>query len=446
MDDFKNDFILGTATAAYQIEGGFNEGGRTPSIWDTFSKTEEKIYNGDTGEVACDHYHRFKEDISILKEIGVDSYRFSISWPRIFPSKNEYNQEGIEFYKNIISELKEKKIIPAITLYHWDLPQWAQDLGGWENRECAIWFQDFCIKVFEELGQEVSLWITHNEPFCASLLGNYIGIHAPGNKDLKKALMVSHHLLLSHGLVVRAFRKFEFANSSIGITLNLSPAYAASTKQEDIIATKINDGFLNRWFLDPLLKGSYPKDMIEFYEKIVGSLEFILDGDLSIISTEMDFLGINYYSSSKIEYDQDSELKFKGIDGGEEKTAMGWEICPDSLYELLIRIKSEYTKLPLYITENGAAFDDKVTEDNKVHDIERINFVKAHLKVIQRFIEDGGNLKGYYLWSLMDNFEWSFGYSKRFGMVYVNYDTQERIMKDSALWYKEVINSRIIDI
>ncbi|MGV8983365.1 GH1 family beta-glucosidase [Clostridium sp.] len=446
MDKFKHDFIFGTATAAYQIEGGYNEGGRTPSIWDTFSKTEEKIYNHDNGDVACDHYHRFKEDVNILKEIGVDSYRLSISWSRIFPSKNEYNQEGIEFYKNIISELKEKKIIPAITLYHWDLPQWAQNLGGWENRECAYWFQDFCIKVFEELGQDVSMWITHNEPFCASLLGNYLGIHAPGNKDLKKALMVSHHLLLSHGLVVRAFRKFKFANSSIGITLNLSPAYPASTKKEDIIAAKISDGFVNRWFLDPVLKGTYPKDMVEFYEEIVGSLDFIVAGDLSIIATDMDFLGINYYSSSKIEYAPDSELKFKGIDSGEEKTAMGWEICPNSLYELLIRIKSEYTKLPLYITENGAAFDDKVTKDNKVHDIERINFIKAHLKVIQRFIEEGGNLKGYYLWSFMDNFEWAFGYSKRFGMVYVNYDTQERIMKDSALWYKEVIKSRSLDV
>lgn len=446
MDKFKDDFIFGTATAAYQIEGGFNEGGRTPSIWDTFSKTEEKVYNGHNGDVACDHYHRFKEDIKILKDIGVDSYRLSISWPRIFPSKDEFNPQGIKFYKDIVSELKEKKIIPAITLYHWDLPQWAQDLGGWENRECVYWFQDFCIKVFEELGQDVSLWITHNEPFCASLLGNYIGIHAPGNKDLKKALTVSHHLLLSHGLVVRAFRKFQFENSSIGITLNLSPAYAVSTKEEDIIATKISDGFINRWFLDPLLKGSYPKDMIEFYEKIVGSLDFIVEGDLSIISTDMDFLGINYYSSSKIEYDPDSELKFKGIDGGEEKTAMGWEICPNSLYELLIRIKSEYTKLPLYITENGAAFDDKVTEDNKVHDIERINFIKAHLKVIQKFIEGGGSLKGYYLWSFMDNFEWAFGYSKRFGMVYVNYDTQERIMKDSAVWYKKVIKTRSLDV
>ena len=446
MKNFKDDFIFGTATAAYQIEGGFNEGGRTPSIWDTFSRNEEKIYNGDTGDVACDHFHRFKEDVSILKEIGVDSYRLSISWPRIFPSKDEYNQEGIEFYKAIISELKEKKILPAITLYHWDLPQWAQDLGGWENRECVYWFQDFCIKVFEELGRDVSLWITHNEPFCAALLGNYMGVHAPGNKDLKKALMVSHHLLLSHGLVVRAFRKFKFANSSIGITLNLSPVYPASTKEQDIVATKINDGFVNRWFLDPVIKGSYPKDMIEFYEKIVGSLEFILEGDLSIISTDIDFLGINYYSSSKIEYDPDSELKFKGIDSGEEKTEMGWGICPNSLYELLIRIKSEYTEIPLYITENGAAFDDKVTEDNKVHDIERVNFVKAHLKVIQRFIEDGGNLKGYYLWSFMDNFEWAFGYSKRFGMVYVNYDTQERIMKDSALWYKEVIKSKSLDV
>lgn len=444
MNKFKEDFIFGTATAAYQIEGGFNEGGRTPSIWDTFSKTEEKVYHGHTGDVACDHYHRAKEDVKILKDIGVDSYRLSISWPRIFPSNDEYNPEGIKFYKDIIKELKEKEIVPAVTLYHWDLPQWAQDLGGWENRECVYWFQDYCIKVFEELGQDVSLWITHNEPFCASLLGNYIGVHAPGNKDLKSALMVSHHLLLSHGQVVRAFRKFQFKNSSIGITLNLTPAYEASEKEEDIIASKVSDGFVNRWFLNPVLKGSYPKDMIELYEGMVGKLDFIIEGDLDIISTGMDFLGINYYSSAKIEYSADSELKFKGIDGGKEKTAMGWEISPNSLYELLIRIKDEYTKLPIYITENGAAFEDKITEYNEIHDIERINFIKTHLEVIQRFIEGGGNLKGYYLWSFMDNFEWAYGYSKRFGMVYVNYDTQERIMKDSALWYKKVIKTRTL--
>lgn len=446
MEKFNNDFIFGTATAAYQIEGGFNEGGRTPSIWDTFSKTEGNIFMGATGDIACDHYHRFKEDVELLKEIGVDSYRLSISWSRIFPLKDEYNPEGIKFYKDLIQELKEKGITPSVTLYHWDLPEWAQNLGGWENRECVYWFQDYCIKVFEELGQEVSMWITHNEPFCASLLGNYIGVHAPGYKDLKKALIVSHHLLLSHGLVVRAFRKFQFENSNIGITLNLTPTSSASKKEEDVLAAKISDGFTNRWFLDPVLKGKYPEDMIDIYEKIVGSLDFIAAGDLDIISTDMDFLGINYYSRNKIEYCEGSELKFQAIDGGEEKTGMDWEICPNSLYELLTRIKETYTNLPLYITENGAAFDDKVTADNKVHDINRIDFIKAHLKVLLKFIEEGGNLKGYYLWSFMDNFEWAYGYSKRFGMVYINYDTQERIMKDSALWYKEVIKDRSLDV
>ena len=249
---------------------------------------------GHTRDIACDHYHRTKEDVEILENIGVDSYRFSISWSRIFPCKDKVNPEGIKFYKNLIKELKNKKITPAITLYHWDLPQWAQDLGGWENRECIYWFKDYCTKVFEEFGQDVSMWITHNEPFCASILGNYLGIHAPGNKDLKKALIVAHHLLLSHGIVVRAFRKFKFENSSIGITLNLSPTYAASKKKEDIIAAKISDGYTNRWFLDPLLKGNYPKDMVQLYEKEVGALDFIVDGDLDIISTDMDFLGINY--------------------------------------------------------------------------------------------------------------------------------------------------------
>ena len=445
MNKFKDSFIFGTGTASYQIEGGFNEGGRTPSIWDTFTKISGNTFMGDTGEVACDHYHRFKEDVELLNEIGVDSYRLSISWSRIFPLKGQYNPEGIKFYRDLIHKLKENNIISSVTLYHWDLPQWAQDLGGWENRECVYWFQDYCIKVFEELGQDVSMWTTHNEPFCAALVGNYMGVHAPGKKDLKSALVVSHHLLLSHGLVVRAFRKFQFENSSIGITLNLTPATAASKDEKDIIAAKMSDGFVNRWFLDPVLKGRYPKDMIEFYEKMVGVLDFIEEGDLAIISTDMDFLGINYYTRNIVKYSEGDQLKFQGIDGGSEKTEMGWEICPSSLYQLLVRIKDEYTKLPLYITENGAAFDDSVTKDNKIHDIDRINYIKAHLQVLQEFIEVGGNLKGYYLWSFMDNFEWAYGYSKRFGMVYINYDTQERILKDSALWYKNVIKNRCLD-
>ncbi|APC39754.1 GH1 family beta-glucosidase [Clostridium estertheticum] len=446
MNKFEDDFILGTATAAYQIEGGVNEGGRMPSIWDTFSKKEENVFMGHTGDIACDHYHRVKEDVKILDNIGVDSYRFSISWSRIFPCKDEFNPEGVKFYKNLINELKDKKIAPAITLYHWDLPQWAQDLGGWENRDCIYWFEDYCTRIFEEFGQDVSMWITHNEPFCASILGNYLGMHAPGNKDLKKALIVAHHLLLSHGIVVRAFKKFKFENSKIGITLNLSPTYAVSMKKEDVIAAKISDGYNNRWFLDPLLKGHYPEDMVDLYEKEVGVLDFILEGDLNIISTDMDFLGINYYTRSIVEYDGHSQLKFRGVDGEKEKTAMGWENSPESMHDLLTRIKQEYTKLPLYITENGAAYDDVVTGDNKIHDIDRINFIKVHLKVIQEFIKEGGNLKGYYLWSFMDNFEWSYGYSKRFGMVYVNYNTQERIMKDSAIWYKKIIKARSLEV
>ncbi|MBU3075753.1 GH1 family beta-glucosidase [Clostridium estertheticum] len=446
MNKFEDDFILGTATAAYQIEGGVNEGGRMPSIWDTFSKKEENVFMGHTGDIACDHYHRVKEDVKILDNIGVDSYRFSISWSRIFPCKDEFNPEGVKFYKNLINELKDKKIAPAITLYHWDLPQWAQDLGGWENRDCIYWFEDYCTKIFEEFGQDVSMWITHNEPFCASILGNYLGMHAPGNKDLKKALIVAHHLLLSHGIVVRAFKKFKFENSKIGITLNLSPTYSVSMKKEDVIAAKISDGYNNRWFLDPLLKGHYPEDMVDLYEKEVGVLDFILERDLNIISTDMDFLGINYYTRSIVEYDEHSQLKFRGVDGEKEKTAMGWENSPESMHDLLTRIKQEYTKLPLYITENGAAYDDVVTGDNKIHDIDRINFIKVHLKVIQEFIKEGGNLKGYYLWSFMDNFEWSYGYSKRFGMVYVNYNTQERIMKDSAIWYKKIIKARSLEV
>jgi beta-glucosidase len=444
MGGFSKEFIFGTATASYQIEGAAFEDGRAPSIWDTFSKTPGKTYMGHTGDVACDHYHRYKEDIKILKILGISSYRFSIAWPRIFNQKGRYNPEGMEFYKNLLKELKDNGIIPMVTLYHWDLPQWAQDLGGWANRECVEWFEEYCNKVFDEIGHKVKMWITHNEPFCSSFLGHYIGVHAPGHMDLKEALTAAHHILLSHGRVVKLFRERGFTESQIGITLNLTPSYAFSKSDEDIKAAKIADGFDNRWFLDPVFKGQYPKDIVELYEKLIGKLDFIEDGDLETISQQIDFLGVNYYTRHIVKYCPDAELGYCSVDGGRPKTEMGWEICPESLYDLLLRLKREYTNLPIYITENGAAFDDKV-ENGKVHDIQRIEYLRAHFNSALRFIEQGGNLKGYYIWSLMDNFEWALGYSKRFGIVYVDYDTQERIIKDSALWYKKLIETRSLD-
>ncbi|ADH60167.1 beta-galactosidase [Thermoanaerobacter mathranii subsp. mathranii str. A3] len=446
MIKFPKDFVWGVATSSYQIEGAVNEDGRTPSIWDTFSKTEGKTYQGHTGDVACDHYHRYKEDVEIMKEIGVKAYRFSIAWPRIFPEEGKYNSKGIDFYKRLVDELLKKDIMPVVTIYHWDLPQWAYEKGGgWLNRDSVKWFAEYATKLYEELGDVIPLWITHNEPWCASILSYGIGEHAPGHKDYREALIAAHHILLSHGEAVKAFREMNIKGSKVGITLNLTPVYPASEKEEDKLAAQYADGFSNRWFLDPIFKGNYPQDMMELYSKIIGEFDFIKEGDLETISVPIDFLGVNYYTRSIVKYDEESMLKAENVPGPGKRTEMGWEISPESLYDLLKRLDREYTKLPIYITENGAAFKDEVTEDGRVHDDERIEYIKEHLKAAAKFIEEGGNLKGYFVWSLMDNFEWAHGYSKRFGIVYVDYKTQKRILKDSALWYKGVIQRSVIE-
>lgn len=445
MANFPKDFLFGTATSSYQIEGAANEDGRTPSIWDTFSKTDGKTYNGDTGDIACDHYHRYKEDVEILKEIGVKAYRFSIAWPRIFPEKGNFNPKGMDFYKRLVEELLKNDIIPVATIYHWDLPQWAGDLGGWLNRDSIYWYSEYSQKLFKEIGDVVPMWITHNEPWCASILSYGIGEHAPGHKDYREALIAAHHILLSHGEAVKIFRDMNIKESQIGITLNLTPAYPVSEREVDRLAAQYADGFSNRWFLDPIFKGNYPIDMIELYKKEIREFDFIKSEDLGIISQPIDFLGINFYSRSIVKYSEKSMLKGIGVEGPGAKTDMGWEISPESLYDLLKRLDKEYTRIPIYITENGAAFKDIITEDGKVHDQERIEYIKEHLKYANKFIKEGGNLKGYFLWSFLDNFEWAYGYSKRFGIVYVDFETQKRILKDSAIWYKEVINKAAID-
>lgn len=446
MIKFPKDFVWGVATSSYQIEGAVDEDGRTPSIWDTFSKTEGKTYQGHTGDVACDHYHRYKEDVEIMKEIGVKAYRFSIAWPRIFPEEGKYNPKGMDFYKRLVDELLKKDIMPAATIYHWDLPQWAYDKGGgWLNRDSVKWYVEYATKLFEELGDVIPLWITHNEPWCASILSYGIGEHAPGHKDYREALIAAHHILLSHGEAVKAFREMNIKGSEVGITLNLTPVYPASEKEEDKLAAQYADGFSNRWFLDPIFKGNYPQDMMELYSKIIGEFDFIKEGDLETISVPIDFLGVNYYTRNIIKYNENSMLKAENVPGPGKRTEMGWEISPESLHDILKRLDREYTKLPIYITENGAACKDEVTEDGRVHDYERIEYIKEHLKAAAKFIEEGGNLKGYFVWSLMDNFEWAHGYSKRFGIVYVDYKTQKRILKDSALWYKGVIQRSVIE-
>ena len=444
MAKFPKDFIFGAATASFQIEGAAFEDGKTPSIWDTFCRTPGKVYMGHNGDIACDHYHRYKDDVKLLKTPGVDAYRFSIAWPRIFPEKGKYNPKGMDFYKRLVDELNKNGIMPAATIYHWDLPQWAYDLGAWVHDDSPKYFEEYSIKLFEELGDSVPMWITLNEPWCSSFLSYYFGHHAPGHTDLREAIKVAHNLLIGHGLAVSDYRSMNIKGGQIGITLNFTPSYPATDKEEDILASKYCDGFNNRWFLDPIFKGSYPEDMIELFESRVGKLNFIKEEDMKVISAKNDFLGINYYTRTLAKYNENNDLKVDAFAGDLPKTEMGWEICPDVLYEFLVRLKNEYTDIPLYITENGAAFDDKVSEDGKVHDKDRVMFLKEHIERVNRFLQEGGNIKGYFCWSFMDNFEWAFGYSKRFGITYVDYNTQNRILKDSAYWYKNLIETREI--
>ena len=441
---FKNDFLFGTATSSYQVEGAVNGDGRTPSIWDIFSKTPGKTYKGDTGDIACNHYNRYKEDVELMEKIGIESYRFSISWSRIFPEKGMFNPKGMEFYKNLVNELIKRNIKPAVTLYHWDLPLWAYNMGGWLNRDSAKWFVEYAVKIFNELGDSVRLWITHNEPLCSSIISYYEGKHAPGHKDLQEALTAAHHILLSHGYAIKEFRKFNFKNGEIGITLNQIPVYPATKSKEDMEAALVCDGHFNRWFLDPIFKGSYPEDMKKIYKELKVDFNFIKEGDLEEISVKNDFFGLNYYSRDLVKYSPDSELKYKKVFGKFAKTEMDWEIVPEALYNLILKLRKEYTKLPIYITENGAAFNDKLSKRVEIRDVKRIDYLRRHLLEVAKLNKNGMDIRGYFLWSLMDNFEWAYGYSKRFGIIYVDYETQERIFKNSAFWYRDLIKARAI--
>ncbi len=442
--EFGKGFLFGAATSSYQVEGAAGEGGRTPSVWDVFSKISGKTYMGDTGDVACDHYHRYREDVELMGKIGLDAYRFSISWPRIFPEKGKYNPEGMQFYKNLIKELEKRNIKPVVTIYHWDMPMWAYNMGGWLNRDSINWFTEYASRIFKELGDSVKLWITHNEPLCSSFLGYYEGNHAPGHKSLREALTVAHHILLSHGSVVDKFRKLNLKSGKIGITLNLVPAYPATKDKEDKEAAGIRDSYLNKWFLDPIFRKSYPADMEEIYKRLIGDLDFIEEGDLERIAIPVDFLGVNYYHRELVKFSSDSEMGFKVVNGNFARTEMDWEIVPEALFDLIVRLRKEYTKKPIYITENGAAFNDKLLKSGEVRDNKRINYLKRHLLEIARLNRKGMDIRGYFLWSLMDNFEWQHGYSKRFGIIYVDYKSGDRILKNSALWYKNVIKTRTV--
>jgi len=435
---FSKDMKWGAATASYQIEGAAFEDGRGLSIWDTFSHTPGKVKNGDNGDVACDSYHRYEEDIEILKDLGVDVYRFSVAWPRIFPhGTGEINQKGLEFYHKFVDKLLEAGIEPMCTLYHWDLPQALQDKGGWANRETIDAFVAYSETMFKEFAGKIKHWITLNEPWCISFLSNYLGEHAPGNRDLKLAVDISHNLLVAHGKTVKAFRALNI-EGEIGFAPNTTWMEPYSNKQEDIDACRREVAYFVEWFMDPVFKGEYPQFMVDWF-KSKGAELHIEEGDLETINQPIDFLGINYYNGQVARYKENSGLfDSEGIDMGYERTDIGWPVFPEGFYKVLTYITERYGQVPIYITENGSCYNDE-PENGRVKDERRIKYLKQHLTALSRSIESGVNIKGYLTWSLMDNFEWAEGYSKRFGIVHVNYRTLERTKKDSFYWFKHTI-------
>ncbi len=444
--EFPKDFLWGYATAAYQIEGAVAEDGKGESIWDRFTHTPDKILDGKNGDITCDHYHLYKEDVRIMKELGTKSYRFSLSWPRIIPGgKGQINQKGVDFYKRLLTSLHENGIVPAVTLYHWDLPQKLQDIGGWANRDTALYYEEYCAKMYQQLGDLIPIWITHNEPWCVSFLSNWLGIHAPGNKDFKTAAQVSYNILYSHGLGVRAFRD-SGRKGEIGITMNFTQIYPASEKEEDIKAAQRYDGYYNRWFLDPVLKGSFPADMSEHYQSR-GLLPEMSDQDLELMSQPLDFLGVNYYTSNLIKHDSSQQpLETSVVSRNLPVTSCGWEVHPEGMYDLLVRIRRDYGDIKILITENGAAYEDTVSESGEVNDPARIDYLQKHYVQTHRAIQDGVNITGYYVWSYCDNFEWAEGFTKRFGLVYVDYPTRKRIVKSSGRWFRDVMIRNAVEL
>lgn len=435
---FPREFEWGVATAAYQIEGAVSEFGRGPSIWDDFSHQPGHILHNDTGDVACDHYHQMNSDVALLKTLGVSHYRFSLSWSRILPHGRltETNPQGLDFYHRLIDALLSQNIIPVVTLYHWDLPSALQSRGGWLNRDTAKIFADYASFAVNAFGDRVGRWITHNEPWCSAVLGHQTGEHAPGIQSDTSALSAAHHILLSHGLATQAMRATR-PTTAIGITLNLSPIYGRDDTPETAEAVALLDTFSNTWYLDPLLRGSYPTLLDTIYKKAPP----VADHDMATISQPLDFLGVNYYFSQTV--GPSAELHpwpVERVSPTAPLTAMGWPVTPRGLHDLLVRINGEYPSIPLIITENGAAYPDVIDQSGIILDIERIQFLSDHIEAVGTAIGQGVDIRGYYVWSFLDNFEWAYGYSKRFGLFYVDYGTLTRLPKESARWYRDLVH------
>ncbi|GGQ19174.1 GH1 family beta-glucosidase [Streptomyces roseolilacinus] len=449
---FPAGFRWGTATAAYQIEGAAAEDGRTPSIWDTFSRTPGKVRNGDTGDIAADHYHRMAEDVALMRDLGVTDYRFSVSWSRVQPTgSGPASQKGLDFYRRLTDELRGAGIRPVATLYHWDLPQEletpsADGPGGWPHRDTAERFAEYAALTAGALGDRVATWTTLNEPWCAAFLGYASGVHAPGRTDPAASLRAAHHFNLAHGLAVRALRAALPASAEVSLTLNLHAVRPLTGSDADRDAARRVDALGNRVFLDPVFHGRLPEDLVADTAALT-DWSFVRDGDLEAASAPVDSLGINYYSPTVVAAGThegpspwpgaEGHVRFEPAPG--PRTAMDWPVDADGLYELLTRLRDELPHVPLVITENGAAYDDYADPSGAVHDPERVAYLHQHLAAVHRALADGVDVRGYFLWSLLDNFEWAYGYGKRFGIVHVDFASQRRTPKDSARWYADVI-------
>jgi len=435
---FPPDFVWGAATASYQIEGAVHEDGRSESIWDRFAHTPGKVRNDETGDVACDFYHRYRADVALMRELGIDAFRFSIAWPRVIPEpRGAVNEKGLDFYDRLVDELLANGVEPCATLYHWDLPQAIEDEGGWTSRDIVEVFVEYVEPVVDRLGDRVKRWITHNEPWVVAWLGYGFGKHAPGRASREDAVRATHHLLLSHGRAVEVIRR-EVSDAEVGITLNLGHVEPATPSDADRAAAREADGFGNRLYLDPLYRAEYPADVLERLGPAAPPVE---DGDMELIAIETDFLGVNTYARSVVEAGPDGRPVHQRVPGS-VYTAMDWEVYPDALQKLLVRVRDDYAPPAIYVTENGAAFDDVRDHEGRVRDPERQAYIAGHIASVGGAIDQGVPVKGYFVWSLLDNFEWAHGYSKRFGLVYVDYPTLARVPKDSFYWYRDFIANR----
>ncbi|WP_193597690.1 glycoside hydrolase family 1 protein [Microbacterium sp. YJN-G] len=469
---FPEKFLFGAATAAYQIEGAAFEDGRTASVWDAFTRVPGAVVNAENGDVACDHYHRYPQDVALMKQLGLQAYRFSTSWSRVRPDGGAVNEQGLDFYKRLVDELLDADIVPWLTLHHWDMPQALEERGGWTSRAVVDRFVEYALSVHDALGDRVQHWTTMNEPWCSSFLSYTAGVHAPGRTSILDGLLASHHLLLSHGRAVQALRE-RAPGLDLGITLNLTLAEPADPDDPlDVDAARRIDGQFNRWFLDPIFRGAYPADIVRDIREVDAEAvsawqDAVQPEDLDAISTPLDALGINYYHGEMLSghpqpgvegnpHETDGQERptaspfpshegIHWVERGLPRTDMDWEVQPEGLTRLLVQVGEEYAPgVPLYVTENGVAYDDVVEADGTVADEDRAGFLRDHLAATLDAVEQGADVRGYFYWSLMDNFEWAWGYAKRFGIVRVDYDTQERTIKDSGREYARIIAARAI--